>query len=322
MKRRHFVASGLTVAPLTAPTWAQSYPSRPINMVVGFAAGGGVDFLVRSIAPALSASYGQPIVVDNRPGASSIIAAQYMARAPGDGYTFFAADSGALILNSALYSNLPYDPVRDFAPVSMLVRAPMLVVASNNFPPNNLPPLVEYANQNRGKLSYASPGRGTAHALGMEQLKQRAKFFAVEIPYRGAGPAIQDVISGQVPIAVIDSIVALPQIRGGKIKVLAALTPSRLSALPNVPTAAEQGIPDAECYGWTGVVAPKSTPADIVASMSAEIAKALRTPDVNKRFVDLGLEPFPTTPADFGSFINSENKRWLPLIRSLNLSLD
>lgn len=322
MQRRLFVASAFTLGQLPLPSWGQAYPAKPINIVVGFAAGGGVDFLARTIAPVLQANLGQTVIVDNRPGASSIIAAQYAARAPADGYTLFAADSGALILNTALYSSLPYEPVRDFAPVSMLVRAPMLVVASADFAPSNLAQLVEHANRERGKLSYASPGRGTAHHLGMEMLKRRARFAATDIPYKGAGPAVQDVIAGQVPIAVIDSIVALPQIRGGKLKVLAALTPARLGSLPDVPTAAEQGITEAEAYGWTGVVAPKATPHEIVSRLSAEIARAMRAPEVNKRFVDLGLEPFPTTPEEFASYIAAENRRWIPLIRSLNLKLD
>jgi tripartite-type tricarboxylate transporter receptor subunit TctC len=323
MYRRDFLGAGAALALLDARTWAQgAFPVKPVNIVVGYAAGGGVDFLARSISAPLGMALGQPVIVDNRPGASSIIAAQYVMRAPADGYTLFGADSGGLILNTALYSHLPYDTVRDFAPVSMLVRAPMLVVANPSFGANTLPELIALARQDRGKLNYASPGRGTSHQLGMEMLKQRAGFEAVDVSYKGAGPAVQDVIAGQVPLAVMDSIVALPQIRGGKLKVLATLTPERLKSLPEVPTAAEQGVLGAEAYGWTGIVAPKTTPADIVARLSSEIVKVTRLPEVSKRFTDLGLEPFTTTPQEFEAYIAAELKRWVPLIRTLNLKLD
>jgi tripartite-type tricarboxylate transporter receptor subunit TctC len=322
MQRRQFVALA-TGSLLAQRSLAQAaYPSKAITIIVGYAPGGGVDFITRAVSAPLSANLGQPILVENRPGGSSIIAAQYVMRAPADGYTLFGADSGGLILNTALFSNLPYDPLRDFAPVTMLVRAPMLVVAHPSFPANNLVQLVQMAQRDPGKLSYASPGKGTAHQLGMEMLKRRGGFEAVDITYKGAGPAVQDVIANQVPLAVIDSIVALPQVRGGKLKVLGALTPQRLSTLPDVQTAAEQGIAGAETYGWTAIVAPKATPPEIVAKLSAELGKVARTPEVSKKFTDLGLELATSTPQEFEAYMQSELRRWVPLIRSLNLKLD
>ena len=321
MQRRQFAALAASSL-LTLRARGEAYPSRTITIVVGYAAGGGVDFITRAISAPLSIDINQAVIVENRPGASSIIAAQYVARAAPDGYTLFGADSGGLILNTALFSNLPYDPVRDFAAVTMLVRAPMLVVANPAFPANNLTQLVQLAQRDPGKLSYASPGKGTAHQLGMEMLKRRANFEAVDITYKGAGPAVQDVVAGQVPLAVIDSIVALPLIRGGRLKVLGALTPQRLSTLPDIATASEQGINGAETYGWTAIVAPKATPPEIVTTLSAEIAKVARMPEVSKKFTDLGLELVASSPPEFDLYMRSELQRWVPLIRSLNLKLD
>jgi tripartite-type tricarboxylate transporter receptor subunit TctC len=322
MQRRQFAALAASSLMTLHARAEAAYPSRTITVVVGYAAGGGVDFITRAVSAPLSIAINQAVVIENRPGASSIIAAQYVAHAPPDGYTLFGADSGGLILNTALFSNLPYDPVRDFAPVTMLVRAPMLVVANPSFPANNLTQLVQMAQRDPGKLSYASPGKGTAHQLGMEMLKRRANFEAVDITYKGAGPAVQDVVANQVPIAVIDSIVALPLIRGGRLKVLGTLTPQRLGTLPDIATAAEQGITGAETYGWTAIVAPKATPPEIVATLSGEIGKVARMPEVSKKFTDLGLELVASSPQEFDAYMRSELQRWVPLIRSLNLKLD
>jgi tripartite-type tricarboxylate transporter receptor subunit TctC len=325
INRRQFTAAfGAAALAASAPgrLLAQSWPTRSVNCVVGYAPGGGVDAVMRTIAPHLSARLGQQFLVENKPGASAILAASHVAKSTPDGYTLFGTDGGALALNGALFSKLPYDAVRDFAPVSLVIRAPLLIVATPSFPASDLRGLIEIANREKGKVAYASPGSGTYHHLAMELLKRRANFAAQDVPYKGAGQAVQDVIAGQVPIMPLDTIVGLPQIRAGKLKVLAALTPKRLDYLRDVPTAAEQGFADVIVYPWVGIAAPRATPKDVVARLGSEIRQVVAMPEVSKRFTDLGMEPYSTTPEEFATFVDSEINRWHPLIKSLNIRLD
>lgn len=318
--RRQF-ALGTTAAAI-APAWAQAYPSKPISIVVGYAAGGGVDAVMRSLAPGLQQRLGQSVVVENRPGASGILAASAVAKAAPDGYTLFGTDGGALALNGALFSKLPYDPAADFAPVSLVIRAPILIVAGPQVPFSDLRGLIEQAKREQDGIAYAAAGAGTYHQLAMELLKRRAGFPARAIQYRGAAPAAQDVMAGQVPVGPIDSIVALPQIAAGKLKALAVLAPKRLPQLPNVPTAAESGVEGVEVLPWVGVAVPRATPADIVARLSAEVRDVVASAEITKRFTGLGMEPFATTPDQFGAFIKQEIARWHPLIQELGIRLD
>jgi len=318
--RRQFTIG--TAAAAIAPAWAQAYPSKPITVVVGFAAGGGVDTVMRNLAPGLSQRLGQSVIIENRPGASGILAASHVAKATADGHTLLGADGGSLVLNGALFSKLPYDPVADFAPISLVIRAPMLIVAHPQAPFNDLRGLIEHAKRQPGGIPYASPGNGTYHQLSMELLRRKAGFPVQVIQYKGAGAAVQDVISGQVPIGPIDSIVALQQILGGKLKALAVLAPNRLPQLPNVPTAAESGLEGVEVFPWVGVAAPRSTPAGIVSRLSASVREVVMSPEISKKFSDLGMEPFATTPEQFGAFMKQEVARWHPLIKELNIRLD
>ena len=318
--RRQFTIGAAAAA--IQPSWAQTYPSKPITVVVGFAAGGGVDVVMRNIAPGLSQRLGQTVIIENKPGASGILAANQVAKAAADGHTLLGGEGGSLVLNGALFSKLPYDPVADFAPVSLVIRAPMLIVAHPQAPFNDLRGLIEHAKREPGGVPYASPGNGTYHQLSMELLRRKAGFPAQVIQYKGAGAAIQDVISGQVPIGPIDSIVALQQILGGKLKALAVLAPKRIPQLPNVPTAAESGVEGVEVYPWVGVAAPRSTPTGIVSRLSSDIREVVMSPEISKRFTDLGMEPFATTPEQFSTFIKQEVARWHPLIKELNIRLD
>ncbi|CAN7731704.1 tripartite tricarboxylate transporter substrate-binding protein [Variovorax sp. LjRoot84] len=318
--RRHFAIG--TAASVIAPAWAQNYPSKPITVVVGYGAGGGVDVVMRNMAPGLGQRLGQSVVVENRPGASGILAASHVAKSAADGHTLFGTDGGALTLNGALFSKLPYDPAADFALVSMVIRAPILIVAHPEAPFSDLRGLVSQAKREQGGIAYASPGSGTYHQLSMELLKRRAGFEARAVQYKGAGPAVQDVISGQVPIGAIDSIVAMQQILGGKLKALVVLAPKRIAQLPNVPTAAEAGVEGVEASPWVGVAAPRGTPANIVSRLSSAIREVVTSPEISKRFIDLGMEPFATTPEQFSSFVKQEIARWHPLIRELNIRLD
>lgn len=320
MKRRTLLGhlGAASLAPAIASAQA-SWPSKTVTVVVGYAAGGGVDAVMRSITPALSSRLGQQFLVDNRPGASGIVAAQYVAKAAGDGYTLFGTDGGALVLNEALFSSLPYNPQRDFAPVSLVIRAPLVIAAHPSFAANDLAGLKQIAR--REKLSYASPGLGTFHHLAFELLKRRMDFEAEAAPYKGAAPAAQDVVGGQIPVMPLDTIVGLPLIRSGKLKALAILTANRFAALPDVPTAADQGVSDVIIYPWVGLAAPQATPKDILTRLSSEVRAIIAESEIANRFIGLGMEPVANTPDEFALFIDGEVKRWQPLIRSLGISL-
>lgn len=317
---RTIAAAVATTCPYARALASEAWPSKPITCVVGYAPGGGVDFVMRTIAPHLGSRLGQAVVVDNKPGAGGILAARQVAQAPADGYTLLGTDGGALVLNSALYAKLPYDPIKDFAPISQVIRVPLLIVANPSFPASDLRTLIELSK--RQSIDYASAGKGTYHQLAMELLKHRTGLRAQDVPYKGASPAALEVISGQVPIAPLDTIVALPHIRAGKLKALTTLTPLRLPSLPDVPTAEEQGIADVQAYAWVGIAAPGTTRSDLVERLSNEVREIVRLPEVDKRVRDLGMEPHTNTPRQFAEFIEGERKRWHPVIRSLGLRLD
>jgi tripartite-type tricarboxylate transporter receptor subunit TctC len=321
ISRRCFSTAGvLGLAAMASGARGQAWPSRGVECIVGYAPGGGVDLVMRTFAPALSVRLGQPVTVVNRPGASGILGAQTVARSRPDGYTLLGTDGGALALNGALFSKLPYDPSRDLAPLSLLIRSPLLLVAHPSFSANDLRSLVEVAKR-EGNLNYASVGVGSYHHMAMELLKVRAGFSAQDIPYKGQGPAIQDVIAGQVPVMVIGA-AGLSQVISGKLKALAVLTHQRIATLPSVATSSEQGVSDAEVYAWVGVAAPRDTPLAIQRRLSDDYRAILAMPEMSKRLQEMGYEPHHMAPEEFSSFVSAEIQRFHPLIRSLGIKLD
>lgn len=313
---------------VTALAFAQSalaqapYPSKPITWIVGFPPGGGADGVARIVSAKLSQNIGQPIVVENRPGASSMIAAQYVAAAAPDGYTVFGAENGALVYNAALYSKLNYDPAKDFAPVTNIITAPLLLVVHPSFPANDFKTFIDTVKKQPGKLNYASPGKGIAHHLAMEMLKARTGIDIVDVSFKGIGPVVQDMLSGQMQVSVIDTVVVTPHVRSGKIRALASFTSKRLAVTPNVPSLAELGYPDLDFAPIVGLVVPGKTPPEIVAKLNAEVVRAIRDPEVSKKLTDLGLEIVANTPQQFGAYLDAEGKRMLPFIKGLNIRLD
>ncbi len=324
MKLRHAFSIALTFAAslALAPAIAQPFPSKPITWVVGFPPGGGADGVARIVTAKMSQNLGQPIVVENRPGASSMIAAQYVASAPADGYTVFGAENGALIYNSALYSKLNYDPARDFAPITNIIRAPLLLVVHPSFPANDFKGFVEAVKKQPGKLNYASPGKGIAHHLAMEMLKARAGLDIVDVSFKGIAPVVQDMLAGQMQVAVIDTVVVLPHVRSGKLRALASFTSKRLAVTPDVPSMGELGYPDLDFAPVVALVAPAKTPRDVIAKLNAEAVRAIRDPEVSKKLTDLGLEVIANTSEQYASYLDAEAKRMLPFIRGLNIKLD
>ncbi|HTN48832.1 MAG TPA: tripartite tricarboxylate transporter substrate binding protein [Burkholderiaceae bacterium] len=313
-------AGALAVLP---PLRAQaSFPSRPVRWIVPYPAGGGSDFLARTVGAQLEKQLGQPFVIENRPGAATMIGAEAVAKANADGYTVLTADNGTLVFNAALYRKMPYDPAKDFAPVGLMARFPLILVANPATGYRSAADLVAAARAQPGKLAYASVGAGSPHHLAMELIKQQAELFVLHIPYRGAAPAAQDVLGNQVPIMVIDTAVGLPYIRSGKLIALGVLTRQRLPALPNVPTLEEQGIRDTEVYAWQGMVVPAATSRDIVLRLSNELSRAVSAGEVSRKLQDFGLEPVPSTPEQMTAFVKAETERWHALIKRRGLTLE
>lgn len=312
-------AASLAAAPVlhAQPT----YPSRPITWVVPWPAGGGADFVARTLADQLGRGLGQPVVVDNRPGASGIIGAQAVARASPDGYTVFQGDNGPLVFNPALFAKLPYDPVRDFAPITMIVRYPLVLVAANSVPASNAKELFALAKAQPGKLNYASIGIGNAFHLAMELLKERTQTYIVQVPYRGAGPAIQGLLAGEVELSVVDTAAALPYIRTGKLKALGLLTAGRQAQLPEVPTMTEMGISGVEVYAWQAMMAPAATPAPAVKRLHDELVKVLGSAETKSKFADKGIEPVSSTPEQVAAYMREEAALWQPLIKARGIKL-
>jgi tripartite-type tricarboxylate transporter receptor subunit TctC len=300
---------------------AQPYPHKPIRWILGYPPGGGTEFIARNVAQTLSPLLGQQIVIENRPGAAAIVGAEAAARSAPDGYTLFMADNGTFVYHLGVYRKLPYDPNRDFVPVGLITRGYMLLLTGADGP-RTLKELVEQAKGNPGKLNNASNGSGTSHHLAMELLKQRAGIDIVNIPFKGTAAVMQEVMSGRVATGFADISAARGALAGGKVRPLAVAAKKRLPALPDVPTFEELGYPDFEVYFWQGIAAPAGTPPEIVSRLSAELLKTLKTPEVHKRFTDAGMEVLPTTPEEMREIIRRDQAFWVPLIKSLGISVD
>lgn len=313
-------AASLTVA--SPPALAQkSYPSKPLRWIIPYPAGGGQDFLARHLSVQMGKQLGQSIVIDNRPGAAGIIGTDAAAKSPGDGYTLVTGDNGAMVLNTALYKRLPYSP-DDFTPLGFMAGFPLILVVNPASPFTSARQWLAEVKKSPGVYSYASPGAGSPHHLAMELIKERTGSYIVHVPYRGTAMAIQDVMSGQLPMMVVDTAGGLAQIRAGKVRALAVLSPRRIAQLPDVPTLAESGVPNFEAVAWQGLFVPRDTPADITARLSVEMQKAIVVPEVKARLEEFGLQVTPTDGPHMASFIQRETVFWHKLIRDRKLSLD
>jgi tripartite-type tricarboxylate transporter receptor subunit TctC len=290
---------------------AQAYPSKPIRLIVPYPAGGGTDFFARTVGQRLADLLGQQVVVENKPGAATIIGAQVAATSPPDGYTVLIGDSSTLAVNPSLYAKLQYDPVKDFAPVTLTARFAMLLVVNPTLSKaTNVKEFLHEAKKEGGKMNYASVGPGTTHHLTMELFKQRTGLALTHVPYKGAGPAITDVAGGQVPVMFVDLAAGGPMIKAGKLRVLGVASAKRIAALPDVPTLAEQGIPGIDVNSWWGFVGPAGLPRDVVLRLNAEIRKALAEPELVAVLAKMAIEPSPGTPEAFAAYLAQEAARW------------
>lgn len=310
---------------LSLAAHAQTWPAKPVRWVVAFPAGGGSDFLARQLAPQLGKQLGQPIVIDNRPGAAGMIGTDNAAKSAPDGYTMVTGDNGAMVFHTAMYKKVPYDP-QDLTPVGLMARFPLILAVNPNAGFSSAQQLIDELKKNPGKYSYASPGLGSPHHLAMELFKSRTNTFVVHVPYRGTAAAVQDVIGGQVPMMVLDTAAGLPQIRGGKVKALAVMSKKRLPTLPDVPTldelAASNNLQGFEVAAWQGLFVPKGTPADIVSKLTVEMNKAIKLPEVRTKLEDFSLEVVPTDGPALTTFIQTETKFWHALIKERKLSAE
>jgi tripartite-type tricarboxylate transporter receptor subunit TctC len=300
--------------------FAQGYPSKPIRMLVPFPPGGPADILGRVISQKMGEGFGQPLLIDNRPGANTIIAAQLVAKAPPDGYTLLMAIDSTLSMNQTLYAKLPYDPLKDFEPVSLIAIVPTMLVVHPSVPANNVRELIEFVKSKSGKVMY---GSGTfATQLAAELFNSMAGVKMGFVPYKGASLSIVAVMSGEVPVSFNGVSAALEAWRGGKVKAIAVLGAKRLPQAPDVPTVAESGLPGFEAQVWQSVVAPAGTPRDVIAKLNAELTRIMQLPETHERLSAAGLVPNWSTPAELAAYIRSEAAKWGKVIRELGLKLE
>ena len=316
------VVTGVLVASAATVVHADpNWPSKPITIVVPFPAGGGTDAFARPLSAQLTKQMGKQIIIDNRGGAGGTLGAGIAAKAAPDGYTFFMGGAHHAIAPS-MYPKLDYDIEKSFVPVMLVASPPQVVVVNTKLPVNDLKGLIDYAKKNPGKLNYASAGNGSAHHLAGELFKMQTKTFLTHIPYRGAGPALSDLIAGQVDM-MFDGLGSSSQhIKSGKIKALAVAAPKRSPAFPDVPTATEAGVPGYVVSTWYGLWAPKGTPKDVVDKMVAEVTKALNSPELKSTWTNNGSETPNMTGDAFGKFVNAEIKRWADVVKASGAKLD
>lgn len=321
-RRAAIVLAAVALAASAGAVMAQSYPSKAIRWVVPYPAGGGSDFLARTIGQQLASQTGQSVVVDNKPGGNTAIAAQEVARSAPDGYTILSADNGTMVFNTALYSKLSYNPDKDLVPVTLMGKFPMILVVGPSSSAKDAREFIADAKSHPGRISYGSAGAGSPHHLAMELLKVNAGLHMVHIPYRGAAPALSDLVGGQIPAMMVDMAAGAGFIKSGKIRPLAVANPTRLPQLPDVPTFAELGFKGVEAAAQVGVVAPAGTSTETVNALQKQIAAAINQPAVHQKLVDFGIEPVASTPQDYASLIRTEVTRWHKVIRDQHISLD
>ena len=320
--QRRLLLTALAAAPFAAPPAHAQTGDQPIRWIVPYPAGGGTDVLARTLSEAMRGPLGQNIVIDNRPGAATNIGAELVARAKPDGLTILSADNAVLAFNEHLFGKLPFHPEKDFSYVGAIGRFPLALVVHPAFPAKNFQEFLAYVKAHPGQVNYASPGNGSPHHLAMELFKNRTGSFLVHIPYRGAAPAMADVMGGQVPCMFLDLASGLSVMQSGKVRVLAIGSAQRSPLLPGVPTLAEAGVKDSEVYAFQGILGPAGLPEPVVARLNGELNKSFQTPAVQKRFADIGMEALPGTPAQFLALARAESKRWGAVIQAAGIRLD
>ena len=317
------ILPGLLALSFAAASLAQDYPTRPMRMVVGFPPGGGTDIAARILAPKLSEQLGQPVVIENRPGATGTTAAAMVATSPGDGYTLMMGHVSVNAIAPSLFSNLGYDVIRDFAPVAIAASVPHLVTAHPSFPAGTLREMIAYLRANPGKLSFPSAGNGSMPHLAGEVFKNLAGVSALHVPYKGSGQSMADLLGGVHLIAFDTMAAAAPHVRSGKLRALAVSSTGRQPAFPEVPTAEEAGLPGYVVTTWYGLFAPGTTPAPIVARLHAEMVKAMQQPDVRGKLEGIGADgSVSRSPAEFAALVRADTVRYAKIVKDIGLKVE
>jgi tripartite-type tricarboxylate transporter receptor subunit TctC len=321
-KRKYLPCVFAVMLAFAGTALAQTYPNRPIRWIVTYPPGGPTDVVARAIGAKLTEAWGQQIVIDNRAGAGGVIGTDLAAKAVPDGYTLLFGTSAGLTINPALSSKLPYDPVRDFSPVSLLVLNPQILVVNSSVPANSVKELITLAKARPGQLNYASVGQGSPNHLGMELLKALTGIEMVHVPYKGTGPALTDLLGGQVQLMFNSMPSVLPLVKIGKLKGLAVGSAQRSAAIPDIPTVAEAGVPGFENVTWYGMFAPARTSHDIIVKLNKQVVKILAEPEMAQRLASQGAEPRSSTPEELAKFMRVESERWRKVIKAAGIKLE
>lgn len=307
---------------VATPAALAAYPEKPVEWVVPYPAGGGADVVARTLAEAMGKSLGQTLIVNNKPGAATNIGADYAAKAKADGQVILTADTATLAANPWLYTKISYKAEQDLAPVGLIARFPMLLVVNPSVPVKTYKEFLAWAARQDGGINYASPGAGSPHHLATELLREQTKLKLTHIPYRGAAPAVQDVVGGQVPFMFVDTAAGYPHIISGKLRAIAVASPARIKTFADVPTFAEQGLAGFEAYAWQGLTVPAGTPAPVIATLNKSLQEALNSTAVKARFQVLGLEALGGTPEQMRAYWKQELAKWGQVIKAANIKLD
>jgi tripartite-type tricarboxylate transporter receptor subunit TctC len=311
--------SGLAVVAIPAAAAAQNFPNHPIRLIVPFPAGGPNDILARAVGQRMGEILKQPVVIDNRGGAGGVIGTDVVAKAAPDGYTIAVTSAGALAISASVQAKMPYVATRDLKPITLAAKVPEMLVVATSVPASNMAELVAYAKAHPGKLNFASTGPGSMPQLAGELFRLTAKIDIVHVPYRGAAPAMNDMLAQQVQMVFLDLPVLLPQVRAGKVKAIAIGSKTRAAALPNVPTMAESGYPQIEVENWYGMVAPAKTPQPIADILHKAAVEALHDPKVKAKLTPLGLELVGDSPAEFYAYLRSETDKWAKVVKAAGI---
>ena len=304
---------------VSAGAFAQAYPSKPIRIVVGFPPGGGNDIIARMLGAKMQEAWGQPVVIDNRPGANSIIAAEFVAKSAPDGYTLLVNATGGMSVNPVLYAKLPYDSLKDFVPISMVGSFPLVLVVHPSVPANSVPELVAYAKANPGKLNYAAGS--TAFQVASEMFKQMTGTDIRHIPYKGSAASITAVMAGDVQMTIVDTPPLVPQVKAGRVRALAVTSAKRSGSMPEVPTMAET-VAGYDMSLWIGVFAPAGTPGEVAAKLNAEVVRIVRLPDVLEKLDGMGVEPLGNTSSQMAEWIRGEIAKFGPVVKAANIKVE
>ena len=324
--RMNFLFGLLAAACMLSSAWADpTYPNKPIRIIVPFTPGGSPDVLARTIGQKITETTGAPVVIENVPGAGGTIGADRVAKATADGYTLLMGHVGTLAVAPAVYPNLPYDPIKSFAPVAWVAKVPNVLAVHPSMPANNVAELVKYLKANPGKVNFGSGGNGSAAHLAMEYFKLSTQTFVVHVPYRGTAPSVTDAVAGQIQMVFTGAPALVPMVKAGKLRAIAVSSPKRLDLLPDAPTLAESGVKGLENFEadqWYGLVAPAGTPAAVVQKMNQVVNANLSTPEVVARLKSEGATATPTSPEGFAQLIQREIKRWRPVVLNAKITAD